>query len=263
MMNWPLKKSQAEVTPLPKRAGEPGMSTPERDPADRLRISKPGRLDPRLVSLLRPGSPAAESYFRLRHSIESMAGPEGAIVVGVTSPAAGDGKTLTAVNLAGALARDSRARVLLVNLDLRSTGTDIETYLDLEPHPGPGLADWVDDPELPAERIIRRVGGFDIDVVAPGSAPEFLYEFLKAPRLEAFLELARRKYRFIVVDTPHALMMSDVALLARLVDGYLIVVRAGHTTQQDLESTLNLVSQHKVLGLVFNADPASRRKFAR
>src|SRR2546430_11022738 len=77
-------------------------------------------LDPHLVSLTSPGSFAAEQYQGLRLTIERLRRGRTLQVIAVTSPAAGEGKTLTAINLAGALAPGAeQARVPLIDADLR------------------------------------------------------------------------------------------------------------------------------------------------
>src|SRR5437867_12391119 len=76
-------------------------------------------IDEHLVSLFAPNSYEAEQYRTLAHTIELMHKDLGLRVLVVTSPTAGEGKTTTAINLAGALAQSSQARVLLVCADLR------------------------------------------------------------------------------------------------------------------------------------------------
>ena len=254
MTEWNTNISvPAEIRELPTATSSASATARQDRITGVPRVSKPGRMDPKLVCLLNPKSEDAERYYRLRHALESMAGPDGTVVVGVTSPGEGDGKTLTAINLAGALARDTQSRVLLVDLDLRNTGVPIRDYLDLGPSLGPGLTEWIQDRALHKEQISCSLNGFNINVIQPGKDSDSIYELLKSPRLDTLLEQARRNYRFVVLDTPHALLMSDIELISRVVDGFLIVVKADHTTQNALESTLNVISQHKVLGLVFNA----------
>src|SRR5688500_237552 len=83
------------------------------------------KLDRHLVTLTAPASFAAEQYQGLRLTIERLSRSRDMKVIAVSSPAAGDGKTVTSINLAGALARGSNERVLLIDADLRrpSVGT--------------------------------------------------------------------------------------------------------------------------------------------
>src|SRR5258706_10770757 len=83
-------------------------------------MAKKTQIDRHLVALTSPGSFAAEQYQGLRLTIERLRRGRTLQVIAVTSPAAGEGKTLTAINLAGALARGAEgARVPLIDADLR------------------------------------------------------------------------------------------------------------------------------------------------
>ena len=246
------KHRLADIEGLPSRGdadASAGLTRPARTAPAKGRA---GRIDPRLVCLLKPASAAAERFNRLRHAIEAMRPPDRALTVGVTSPSEADGKTLTAINLAGALARDERARVLLADLDLRGSGRGVDDYLDLNGAARPGITDWIGREDLRQHYPAARIDGFNLDYLQRGSGTNSIYELLRSPGLDELLEQARRSYQFIVVDAPHALLMSDVELISRVVDGFLIVVRAGHTTRTSLENTLNLIAPEKVLGLVFN-----------
>ena len=76
-------------------------------------------IDPRLVTLTAPDTFAAERYQGLRLKLEQLRAEKSLRVIAVTSPGAGDGKTLTSINLAGVLARESDAKILLIDADLR------------------------------------------------------------------------------------------------------------------------------------------------
>ncbi|TMA93270.1 MAG: CpsD/CapB family tyrosine-protein kinase, partial [Deltaproteobacteria bacterium] len=88
-------------------------------PANELAVDRSNRVEALLVSLLDPASFEAEQYRVLRHVVETLRKGANLQVVAVTSPGIGDGKTTTAINLAGALAQSASARVLLVDMDLR------------------------------------------------------------------------------------------------------------------------------------------------
>src|SRR3989440_4503123 len=94
-------------------------------------------LDGHFVSLVTPATFEAEQYRALRHMIEELHAASGLAVVAVSSPSVGDGKTTTAINLAGALAQSPDARVLLIDADLRRPS--IARHLGLQGSPSPGL----------------------------------------------------------------------------------------------------------------------------
>ena len=210
------------------------------------------RMDSHLVSLTSPSSFAAEQYQGLRLTVERLARSRDAQVIAVPSPAAGEGKPVTAINLAGALARGSDARVLLIDADLRRPAVakslgfdDVETN---------GLADVIAAENGTLASAARPLEGFNISVVPAGSPNPAIHKLLRSPRLEPLLAEARRQYDYIVIDTPPLLPVFDSALLARVADGVLIVVAANQTPRKLLGEALNLVDPAKVLGIVFNRD---------
>ncbi len=213
--------------------------------------------DSRLVSFTNPASFAAEQYQGLRLTIERLArtrdgqGRNGQVIA-VSSAAAGEGKTVTAINLAGALARGAEARVLLIDADLRRPAVG-KTLGLLDPHVN-GLADAVADEKLDFSAVARRVDPFTLWVVPAGDPRAPIHRVLRSPRLELLLQQARREYDVIVIDTPPLLPVFDSALLSRIVDGVLIVVAANQTPRKLLGEALNLVEPAKVMGIVFNRD---------
>ena len=83
-------------------------------------VDRSDRVDEHLVSLVSPGAfEATEQYRVLRHIVETLRKSANLQVVAITSPGVGEGKTSTAINLAGALAQSAAARVLLMDIDLR------------------------------------------------------------------------------------------------------------------------------------------------
>jgi Mrp family chromosome partitioning ATPase len=213
-------------------------------------------LNPRLVCLLHPESGEAERYLRLRHALEKLRPRDRGIVVGVTSAQESEGKTLTAINLAGALAQDAGARVLLVDLDLRSSGNKVHDYLGLQKLVNGSAVDWIHD-----DKAESGIGSFiftkyNLHLTLTLRNSRSTYELLKSPKLERFFERASQNYDFIVVDTPQILQYPDIGLIARVLDGFLVVVKADSTREDTLEEALNLMTQEQVLGLVFNGAAA-------
>jgi capsular exopolysaccharide synthesis family protein len=206
-------------------------------------------LDDTLVSLRAPASFAAEQYQTLRLQLERLRVTRNVRVLAISSPALGDGKTVTAINLAAAHAQSDR--VLLVDADLRRPSVGSQLRLDED---GPGLADALVDERLELANLTRRVEGLPFTVLLAGSPFAPVHELLRSPRLDLLLQEARRHFDLIVVDTPPLLPVIDPVVLARAVDGMLIVVAANDTPRKLLEESLNLLDTSKVLGIVFNRD---------
>jgi capsular exopolysaccharide synthesis family protein len=204
------------------------------------------------VSLTAPGSFAAEQYQGLRLTVERLRRSRDVRVIAITSPGAGDGKTVTSVNLAGALARGSDARVLLIDADLRRPA--IATRLAIATPGAAGLADVIVDKDTSLTDVVTFLEPYNLSVITAGSSPSPIHQILRSPRLEPLLHEARQQYDFVVLDTPPLIPVFDAALLAKVVDGLLLVVAANLTPRKLLAEALNLLDPAKVLGIVFNSD---------
>ena len=207
-------------------------------------------LNSRLVSFTSPGSFAAEQYQGLRLTIERLTKTRGSQVLAITSPAAGEGKTLTAVNLAGALARESDGRVLLIDADLRRPS--IATTLGLDS--SPGLTDVLSSDRLELAAVAQPVQPFPLWAVTSGTPGSAIHRLLRSPRLDGLIQRARQDFDVVIVDTPPLLPVFDSAVLSRIVDQMLVVVAANQTPRKLLGEALNLVDPAKVMGIVFNRD---------
>jgi capsular exopolysaccharide synthesis family protein len=208
-------------------------------------------MDEHLVSLRSPDSFEADQYRVLRHFLQSASEGGRLQVLAVSSPAAGEGKTTTAVNLAGTLAQSPGARVLLVDTDLRRPS--VASSLGLAESASPGLAGAVLDGRLDLAAVVRPTP-FKLSVLPAGAAPGNAYQILESPRVGRLLEEARRTYDHVVLDTPPLLLVPDCRLLSQWVDGFLIVVAARRTPRKLLAETISAMDSDKLVGIVFNGD---------
>jgi capsular exopolysaccharide synthesis family protein len=200
--------------------------------------------------VLEPTSVAAEQYRGIRLAIENHRREHGTRVIAVASPARSDGKTTTAINLAGALAQSPDARVIVVEADLRHPS--MARVLGL---PGShGLSSYLLDHSIPLEQVVERPRGLGFAVVVAGSPSSMPYELLTSARLSGLLATLRETFDFVLVDTPPALPFPDVGILRDLVDGFLLVVRAKRTPREQVRECLDAIGPQRVLGMVFNDD---------
>jgi len=205
-----------------------------------------------LVSFVAPSSLEADQYRMLRHAVERLHEEAGHQVFGVTSAGAGDGKTVTTLNLAGSLAQSATTRVLVVCADLhRETATQ---YLGLTRQGSPGLAEALADSRYELRQVITHLETLNISIVPAGTAQTRPYELLASPRLEMLLDEARRQFDYVLVDTPPIAPLADCRLLGRWVDGFILVVAANKTPRKLLGEALNVLHSARVFGVVFNGD---------
>lgn len=223
-----------------------------------------GRIDPHLVSLVAPDSIEAEQYRGLRYVVEQIhkAGDEGGVVIGVCSAVPGDGKSITAINLAGSLAQDPKARVLLMEVDLRRPSVTIGDHLALGNFTGHSLMDAMLNPQLALEAVTRYLPAYNLSVLPAGYCPRAPYEVLKSHRFGELLAQARKRFDYIILDAPPVVPVPDCRLIAKLVDGFLMIVAARRTPRWALEEALDLMGPEKMLGLVFNGlDRSAARNY--
>jgi capsular exopolysaccharide synthesis family protein len=209
-------------------------------------------IEEHLVSLLAPASMEAEQYRALRYLVERMHRTHELTIIGVSSAAVGDGKTTTAINLAGALAQAPDSRVLLVDADLRQPA--VVRYLGIAEGTGPGLVDAILRPDLNLETVTVDCAPFNLSVVPSGRLMSVSYEVLKSARLGDLLEAARARYDYVVVDTPPLVPFPDCQLIGQLVDGFLVVVDAHRTPRKLVAEALQVMDPSRIIGFVFNGD---------
>jgi capsular exopolysaccharide synthesis family protein len=202
----------------------------------------------------------ADQYRSLRHVVERMRADSGFQVLAMTSPGAGEGKTVTTLNLAGALAQSREARVLLIDADLRRP--TVAEYLGLSGEQAVGLAGALEDPECGLTSVVRHLDWANLSVVPAGDARAEFYELLSSPRLETLLGEARRLYDYVLVDTPPIVPVPDGRLIGRWVDGFLLVVAANQTPRKPLAEALNLLDPSKVVGIIFNGDTQAGSRYS-
>lgn len=209
-----------------------------------------GGLDESLATLLSPHSFEADQYRVLRQFLDQARTTRPLKVLAVTSPAPGDGKTTTAVNLAATLGQSPDLRVLLVDVDLRRSL--VARTLGLDPT-GPGLVTGVADEDADLGSVVQSTPYY-FDVLTAGPPPANAYQVLESPRVGQLLDQARRAYDYVVLDTPPVLLVPECRLMEQWVDGFLVVVAANRTPRKLLAETLNALEPDKVLGIVFNRD---------
>src|SRR5262245_12151731 len=205
-----------------------------------------------LVSLLSPVSSPAEPYRMVRHRLEQLQRTTQLAIVAVSSAMVAEGKTTTAINLAGALAQAPDTRVLLVDADLRNPS--IARYLALGDSGRRGLVDAILDPTLGLDDVVSPRPPFNLDVLPAGVLRPAPYEVLKSPRFGDLLDQARRRYDYVVLDTAPLLAVPDSRLIGNWVEGFLVVVAAHKTPRRLVAETLDLMEPTKLISLLFNGD---------
>jgi protein-tyrosine kinase len=191
---------------------------------------------------------ASEEYRMLRTRIAQLARKP--FQLAITSPSIGDGKTVTAINLAIAMALRSEERALLIDADLRRAGIHRMLRVPNEP----GLADVLEG-SCRLEDAVFEVEELPGLYVLPAGVPRANpTEVLDSARWRDLAELLRQRFAQIIIDCPPVELVADYDLIATVCNGAVLVVRPDHTNR-----TLSLAAieklKPKLTGVVINAAP--------
>jgi capsular exopolysaccharide synthesis family protein len=203
----------------------------------RERLAGGSESDPALV----------EQFRRLAATLHHAQQANGLRSVMVTSAAPGDGKTLTAINLAIVLAESYRYNVLLVDADLRRPSiSGIVEHTD-----GSGLSEALraqTEQKLALVPIAPR-----LTLLPAGQATANSIEALTSPRMRQILEEALGRFDWVILDAPPVGPTADANLLSRMVGGALFVIHAGRTQYHDVEACIKGLGREQIIGVVLNA----------
>lgn len=166
----------------------------------------------------------------------------------ISSSCPSDGKTITAINIAGALALKSDAKVVLLDTDFRRS--TIHTQLGIPA--SPGLADVLSGTATLQQAIIRAEQLPNLYVVSAGEPLANPSELLDSPRWTGVCNDLRSMFRFVIADSPPVASVADYDLLQASCDGIVIVARPDHTHRQTLLKVLETIPKEKLIGVVMN-----------
>ena len=190
---------------------------------------------------------ALEAFRELRIHVGFAFGSAGPITLTITSPSAGEGKSLISSNLAVAFAEVGK-RTLLIDGDTRRG--DAHRLLGRER--SPGLIDYLK--ERSADDIIQATEHANLDFIGSGSRGVSTPELLASPRMAYFVGSLKRTYDVIIVDSPPLASGGDPLILASLTGNLAVVIRTGSTEKALTYAKLDQLSRLpiRVLGAVLN-----------
>lgn len=178
----------------------------------------------------------------------------------VTSPTAGEGKSVVAANLAMAIAMELNQTVLLVDMDLRNPS--ISNYFGLNAQLG--LKDYLSGDLKLSEVLINP--GIKRLVILPGvGRAEDSAELLSSPKMASLVADIKSQYdsRVIIFDVPPVLQTDDVSLAASYFDSTLLVLEDGKNTESNITKSLQMLEGSHLLGTVVNksASPPEHQNY--
>jgi Mrp family chromosome partitioning ATPase len=223
----------------------------------RLPVDWTGLAERRVISMSEM-QPAGQAYRMLRTQVLQRARSHGLSTLGVVSAVNGEGKTLTAVNLALSLAAEPNQTVLLLDLDLRRPAVARTLGLAAER----GLESWFGGDE-PTRNVCYGIEGVErfhvLPTMAPVAGSSEVLAGVATRRL--FNELkGRDPGRLLIVDLPPVLLSDDALMVAPLLDAVVLVVNERRTKREDVIRVVELLGNTRIVGTVLNRSSESERR---
>ena len=194
-------------------------------------------------------SPVSESFRTIKTRIQqSWADSDLSKLILVTSPAEGEGKSFVAINLASSFAQSNK-RVLLIDCDLRRPTIHTKMGVDKQP----GLADYLSR-KLKLDDITRKTITNNLSFITSGAIPPNPAELFESKAFINFLIDIRDFFDIIILDSPPIIAVVDSEILAKQVDGTILVISADKTENRLMKDAVDLLHRNKVafLGTVLN-----------
>lgn len=209
-----------------------------------------------LVSHHLPKSLTSEAFRALRTSLLLSRADHPPQVLMVTSALPREGKTTAAANLAVTLAQLGD-KTVLIDSDMRKPG--VGRVLNLLDGKYAGLSSFLAGASSLDLVCVQHPVVENLTAIPTGPLPPNPADLLCSPRMAMAIAELRKKYKFIVIDTPPVMAVTDAVVLSVLVDGVVLVARSGETPKEALVRTRELLSgvKSRLLGVVLNAVDSS------
>jgi protein-tyrosine kinase len=203
------------------------------------------RLKGKVVADIDMPASSREQYRRLAATLYHTQVAGGLKVVMIASAVAGEGKTLTAANLALTLSESYRRNVLLIDGDLRRPS--LHTVFRMESTPGLSDGLIAEHTKMPLHRLTEH-----LTLLTAGRPTSDPMAALISSRMQRLIREARETFEWIIIDTPPVGLMTDANLMAAMADGAIVVVKAGSTPYHLVHRAVDALGRDRLLGVVLN-----------
>ena len=197
------------------------------------------KVDSRLVTYFDPKALITEQYKVLRTNFLSLNRGKPPRVVVITSALHSEGKTITALNLAIAMAQTvSKPKILLIDADMRRGR--ISRYLGID-HPV-GLTEYLSG-KAGLEEVLFHIDLENLTFMSSGSVPHNPSELCGSANMRTLLNEVKERFDYIFIDTPPIIAVTDSGIVGSQTDGVVMVVQAGRTQRGIVDHATELLEQ--------------------
>jgi capsular exopolysaccharide synthesis family protein len=214
--------------------GDSILEPPLRDMAEKLVLSA------------HPDNASVEQYRKLAARLHLAQAEHGIKVVMIASALPGEGKTLTATNLALTLSESYHRNVLLVDGDLRRPSLHEMFRISNVSGLNDGLRSAADR-KVPLVRWSDR-----LTLITAGRPDPDPMKVLVSEKMKRVLTEAAAKFDWVIIDTPPVGLLTDASLFSAMVDTAVLVVQAGRTAHRDVEKAVQALGRERIFGVVLN-----------
>jgi capsular exopolysaccharide synthesis family protein len=187
-----------------------------------------------------PKSPISEMFRSVRANLQYLASDKSKKVIGITSSISGEGKTFCSVNLAAIIATTGK-KTLLIGTDLRKP----KIFNDFGLSNKEGLSTYLSNQHT-LEEIIFSTKVENLDVITAGPVPPNPSELLGTEKVPAMIELLKKSYDYIIIDSAPLGMISDYLVIQENIDIHIYVVRHNYTNRRHLVKINDLYDSEKI-----------------
>ena len=191
----------------------------------------------------------SEQYRILRTKISHH--PRQPRMIVISSPASGEGKTVTAINAAGTLALKSEGKVLLLDTDLRRSAIHTQLGLPLSP----GLTEVLMGASSLEEALVNVAELPNLYVLPGGKRQANPAELLDSAQWRSLAAKLRELFQYVISDSPPVGAVADYDLIQAVCDGVILVVRPDHTNRHLCQKALEIIPKNKFLVVLLNCVP--------
>ncbi len=207
-----------------------------------LKSISDSNINTHIVTHFYPKSLIAEQYLRLRANVKNLIKTKKLKILAVTSAVDGEGKSLTALNLAVSMAKDVDCKsVLLIDCDLRRGSIGDSLALSSKA----GLSEYLMI-NADIDSILYKTKINKLTIIPRGKIADNPTELLSSEKMQGLLETLRKKFDIIILDTAPVVPVADAGIVCGLADGTIVVVRAGKTQRGIVKNAADMLRQNDV-----------------
>jgi len=200
---------------------------------------------------------ATEQYRVLYTRLEHISLKNAYKTFAITSAVKGEGKTITSINLAYVMAHDFNKKVVIVECDLKKPS--ILSYF-MEPYNDYALFDVING-TVDLKTAVVRVEDTGLYLLPARHIIKNSCELLDSQRMKTVLTALKTEFDYIIIDSPPLLPMADMNVLSKIVDGLVLVVKAGKTPKDIVLKGAYSMHGANIVGIVLNGADAILKKY--